>query len=190
MISSRYLSKIILYNIFLNRSKKYDGSKKVNLEIDLKFWFCRLIVTSLNLACMPTEFSMSENHVFRIRISMILVRFETWATTIRASTTSRCQNEWFAWGDRGGKWPKLWQRYHGPCTKTAWKLASKVHLCTISLVAMVPSGSISTHTRLTWQRISDSRAIHFRALLQICQSKSRAIILSFATRRIQISFLF
>lgn len=104
--------------------------------------------TSLNLVGTPTEFSMSENHVFHIRISMILVLFETWATTIRAPTTSRCQNESFAWGDGGGKWPKLWQRYHGPCTKTAWKLASQVHLCMISLVAMVPSGSISTHTRL------------------------------------------
>jgi len=32
---------------------------------------------------------------FHIRLLIILVRFETWATTIPAPTTSRCQNESF-----------------------------------------------------------------------------------------------
>lgn len=36
------------------------------------------------------------------------------------------------------------------------------------------------------QRISDLHATHFRALLRIRRNKSRAIILSFATRKIQI----
>jgi len=159
--------------------------KKINpeKETDLELWSfdCRLTAQS----CLHANRILYErNHASCKNINDTCT---LWNMSDNPRSYNLSLSEWIIrmrrWG-RSGKWPKLWQRYHGPCTKTAWKLASQVHLCTISLVAMVPLGSISTHTRLTRQRISNSRAIHFRVLLQIRQSKSRAIILSFATRKI------
>lgn len=37
--------------------------------------------------------------------------------------------------DSHGGWPKLWERYHGRCTKTAWKLASRSICVYVALVA-------------------------------------------------------
>lgn len=74
--------------------------------------------------------------------------------------------------DSRGGWAELWERYHGRCTKTAWKLASRPHLrvrctcCDVDVGVAEPrdSGYESPipSTRSTFDSYNGDKSLEYR----------------------------